>query len=97
MSEAQLISAIKTNILNPLIILLFTVALVVFLWGIVQYMSNGGSPDAQKKGAQHVLWGVVGMGIMLSAYGIMGFIIQTIQPIQPSGYTPPTTYLPNGN
>ncbi len=58
-------------ILFPLITLLLTVALVVFLWGGFQFVMGAGDPGARETGRQHLLWGIIGMLVMLSAYTIL--------------------------
>ena len=76
-TEIPLLNSIKTNILNPLIGLMFAVALLVFLYGVFELIRGQASEDARAKGAQHVLWGVVGMAIMVSVYGIIHLICGT--------------------
>lgn len=68
---------LKVNyyVLNPLIWLLFAVALVIFLWGVVEFLRERDS-NSQKAndGKQHLLWGLVGMFIMVSAFAILNLI-----------------------
>lgn len=73
----KLIHNFNNVILNPIIALLFGVALVVFLWGVFQYLLGGDSEDARKTGARHILWGVVGLAIMISAFGIINIALGT--------------------
>jgi len=63
---------IQTGILTPLIDLLFVLATVVFLWGVVQYViGSQGDKEKVSKGKQIMVWGIVGMVIMISAWGIV--------------------------
>jgi len=78
-------------ILNPVILLLFSLALIVFLWGVMQYVRKANDSKERETGGQHILWGVIGMAIMLSVYGIMNLIINTLAPYQPTGYQAPTS------
>lgn len=68
-------------IINPLITLVFGAAVLVFIVGIVQYLLAQNDPGARETGARHILWGVVGMAIMISAYGIINFVAKTISGI----------------
>lgn len=77
MQSIPLLESIKANILNPLFTLLFAVAVVYFLYGVFEFIRGQGSEDARKIGAQHLLWGVIGMAIMVSAYGIIHLICGT--------------------
>ena len=68
---------LKVNyyILNPLIWLLFAVALVVFLWGVVEFLrERDANSQKANDGKQHLLWGLVGMFIMVSAFAIMNLL-----------------------
>lgn len=69
---------IKTFILNPIIGLLFAVALVLFLYGWVEYLYQGKVGENRDQAVQNIIWGVVGMAIMVSVYGIMTIITGTI-------------------
>ena len=74
----SLIRSIDQYILNPLIVLAFAVAMVVFLWGVFQYIRGAGDPGARKIGRDHILWSVVGMAIMFTVFGIMTVISNTV-------------------
>jgi len=70
MSIKDIINKITTEILNPTIYLLFAAATVVFVWGIIQYIISAGQGQAQK-GKNIILYGLVGLFVMASAYGIV--------------------------
>lgn len=73
-----LVKKINAAIINPLIVLLFALALVIFIVGLLQYLLNPTSDEDREKGQSHILWGLVGMAIMVSVWGIMTIIINTI-------------------
>jgi hypothetical protein len=70
----EYINKVSISILNPLISIAFVVAVVVFIWGIIQFINalNGGGDT--KEGKSHMIWGIVGMTIMASTYGIITMI-----------------------
>ena len=72
------ISNITSNIIQPIIGFLFALALVMFLWGIVQFISNAENEEKLSEGKEHMLWGIAGMFIMVSVFGIMNLICNTI-------------------
>lgn len=74
----QFIKNVNRVILNPLIILLFGIALIVFLYGVFEYVRGGTSEDSRSKGAQHMIWGIFGLFIMVSALGLVNFIANSI-------------------
>jgi hypothetical protein len=75
---ASVVDPIIKNIVDPLVLLAFAVAIFVFVWGIYQMFSNGDDPSARSTGQSHMIWGIVGIAIMLSAWGIIYFILNTI-------------------
>lgn len=78
MSTIPLLDSISEKIIDPIILFLFALATLYFLYGVLQLIQNAGNEEARKVGQQHVLWGVVGMFIMLSFWGIMHLICNTI-------------------
>lgn len=69
----------KQFILNPIIGLLFALALVLFLYGWVEYIYKGKVGDNRQQAIDNIIWGSVGMAIMLSVYGIMTVLTETIK------------------
>ncbi len=68
------IGKVEVAILNPIIKLGFAIALVVFLYGVYEFIRNAESSDARAQGGKHILWGIIGMFIMIAAGGIMNVI-----------------------
>lgn len=64
-------------ILFPLITLLMGVALVVFLYGCFEYVMGAANEAAREKGRQHILWGIIGMLVMISAQAILNIAAGT--------------------
>jgi uncharacterized membrane protein HdeD (DUF308 family) len=70
-----LLQKIDRYILNPLIVLLFVIGLAFFIWGVVQLIAN--PEDTKGEGKQNILWGIIGMFIMISVMGIIRVILAT--------------------
>ncbi|MFQ5540873.1 MAG: hypothetical protein ACE5F4_01350 [Candidatus Paceibacteria bacterium] len=64
-------------IINPLIGLLFALALAYFVWGGAQFILNAGSEEGRKKGKQALLWGLIGLFVMASVFGILRVVTAT--------------------
>lgn len=77
MSIGPLLNKISDVILNPLIILMFAIAFLYFLWGIFQMIRDAASDDGRSLGRQNIMWGIVGMFIMVSVYGILKIVLAT--------------------
>ena len=74
-----LLNTFLNVIVNPLLLLLSAVGLLVFFWGVVEFLAGlNGIGDKKEDGRKHMLWGVVGMFIMFSAYAILGIISTTV-------------------
>lgn len=81
----DLVFKISYNILNPLIQVGFAIALVWFLWGVVQYIrdrnsghvweaSAVGGKEKEGNPADNIVYGLIGLFIMVSAFAIMRLI-----------------------
>jgi len=77
-SVTSLVRAVNKTVINPLIIFIFALAFVYFMFGIVQYLINSDNEEVRKKSKSHMLWGIVGMFIMISVFGIMNLLLNTI-------------------
>lgn len=73
-----IVPKIIDNIVAPIVQLIFALAVLVFVWGVFGYFINGEDADARKTGSYHILWGVVGMAIMVSVYGIIRFVANSV-------------------
>ncbi|MEK7128813.1 MAG: hypothetical protein AAB471_01140 [Patescibacteria group bacterium] len=71
---------VSQYILNPLIGLVFAAAMVYFLWGVFDFIRNNENDTDREEGKKHMLWGIIGMFIMVAVYGIIGIITGTFAP-----------------
>ena len=78
-SLTYLIENIETFIIDPLIILLFVLALLLFFFGLAKFILNtsGGNEEGKKEGKRHMFWGIIGIFIMVSVYGILKILTNT--------------------
>ncbi len=51
--------------------------MLVFLWGIFEFVRNPADVANRKKGQQNIIWGLVGLTIMFGVYGIIKIIAGT--------------------
>ena len=73
----SLVGSIIKVFVNPFVIFLSTLAIVWFLWGLFQFMANAGNEEGREVGRRHMISGLIGLFIMISAYGIMQLITNT--------------------
>jgi hypothetical protein len=75
LSITDLLGKIATYILNPLIILGFVIATVFLFYGIAEMIWKSGSKDDTSK--KNVMYGVIGLFIMFSVYGILRLVLDS--------------------
>jgi glucose uptake protein GlcU len=78
MSITDLLGKIATLILNPLIILGFTIATIFLFYGIAEMIWKADSNDLEKT-RNNVKYGIVGLFIMFSVYGILRIVLATFK------------------
>jgi hypothetical protein len=81
-SQAQIVAQgflakINDAILFPLITLLMAVALLIFLYGAFEYVRGAVSESDRETGKRHLLYGTIGMLVMLSAYALLSIAAAT--------------------
>jgi len=64
-------------ILNPLILLAFGISFVYFIYGVIKFLNLDAADKNRKEAKDAIIWGIVGMVIMFSVYGIIKFILVT--------------------
>jgi hypothetical protein len=77
MTTTKFVANINEWILNPIILLLFVLALLLFFWGLAEFILKAGSEDGRTKGKQHMLWGIIGIFVMFAVYGILKVLANT--------------------
>ncbi len=68
---------VNQQIINPLISFLFALAIIYFLYGIFQFISNQDNEEKKTAGKAHMIWGVIGIAIMLSVWTLLNIILST--------------------
>jgi len=68
---------VDNMIINPLIGLLFALAVVYFLYGVFEFIMNQENEEKKTNGKQHMLWGIVGITIMMGVFMIMNMLLTT--------------------
>lgn len=73
----ELIKKLNAAIVNPLIAVLFACALFMFLWGVRAYITGADNPEVRQKGANQMMWGIIGIAIMMMTFGLIRIILHT--------------------
>ena len=73
-----LLGNINEFILNPTILVLFAVAFTFFFWGVASFIkSTGKGGEDFDKGKRNLLYGLIGLVVMFSVYGLINLILGT--------------------
>ena len=76
--ECVICENVVNNIINPIIALLFGFALIAFLYGMLEFIQGGTNDKEVEKGKQHMMYGILGLVVMVGARGILEIIKGTI-------------------
>lgn len=87
MTIRDILCVLAFDILDPIIGILIVLATVVFLWGIVRYLSAGDDTEKLKEARRFIIWGIVGLFVMISVWGLVQLLNNTFF-IAPDLHTP---------
>jgi hypothetical protein len=66
------------GIINQLIPIFSTIVVLAFFYGLIKYVLSAGDDDASKKAKSYMIRGIIGMFVLATIWGIVGFLQQTI-------------------
>jgi uncharacterized membrane protein len=76
-AAGEFVAKLNAAIINPLIFLLFALAALYFVIGLFQFVANSSSDEAREKGKRHMMYGVIGIFIMIGVFGIIQLLLNT--------------------
>lgn len=57
---------------------LLVLATLVFLWGILKYITAGGDAAKIAEARSYILWGIIGLAVMASVWAIINYLKDTL-------------------
>lgn len=66
------------NILRVVLGLVGSIALVVFVFGGLTWMTSAGNSDRVTQGRDTLIWAAIGLIVIFASYTLVAFILQTI-------------------
>ena len=72
-----LLTAIR-SIMNTVVPFLVGLAVFIILYGVFTYISSAGDEEKRTEARQFVVWGVVGVFIMVSVWGLVNILVNTL-------------------
>lgn len=79
MDITGLLGKIASFIINPIIVLGFTVATIYLFYAIIQLITKADSSGDLAKNRDNVKWAIVGLFVMFSVYGILRLVLATFK------------------
>ncbi len=79
-AQGDLTSFVRTigNIVNLLVPIVSTLAIVFFFFGLAKYVLNAGDEERKAEGKNIMIWGVLAMFVLVTIWGIIGFLQKTV-------------------
>ena len=83
MTFAQFVGSGSTGIigiLNTVVApVIFALAFLVFVWGVVTYFYIHGEEDTKRaEGRQFMLWGILGIVLLFVVWGLVNLLLSTL-------------------
>lgn len=66
--------------LNVVVVpVIFTLAFLVFIYGVFKYFFlHGDSDSSRAEGRQFIIWGIIGMAVLFSTWGLVNILLSTL-------------------
>jgi hypothetical protein len=64
------------NILNVVVPVLIVLAVIYFIWGVITYVI-GGDEEAKKKGRDKIIFGIIGLAVIIAVWGLVKILTNT--------------------
>ncbi len=79
-TDANTLANKLVNLANMFTYLLIAAAVIFIIWNVVVYLIKGGSDEEErKKASSSILWGIVGLFIILSIWGLVNILMNTFK------------------
>lgn len=66
------------DLLGNIVPFLIILASVIFIWGVVSFVTAAGNEEKRKVGRDRILWGLIGLFIIVAFWGIVTFIANSL-------------------
>ncbi len=87
-TDASSILTTIATFMKAIIPVLITLGIIYFIWGVLSYVL-GKSDDAKKEGRDRMIYGIIGLFVIISIWGLVNILNSTFG-IQQGGTLSPT-------
>ena len=71
------IPTLSGRIIAGLLSVVGALALVMFVWGGILWMTSGGNTDRVQKGKQTLVWSTIGLFVIFASYSLLRLVLDT--------------------
>lgn len=75
---SDFLDQLTTNFINPLIPFLIAVATLIFIFGVVRYITAAGDEEKTKEGRKFIIYGIIGLAIIVLVWGFVNILINSL-------------------
>lgn len=65
------------QIINVIIPFIVGLAVLIIIWGVLTYITAAGDEEKRKESKTYIVWGIVGVFIMVSIWGLVNILVRT--------------------
>jgi len=81
MTFANVVYNIVTVVAGGLVPLLYVLAILYLMYGIVRYFFIEGGEEGQQKGRKTILYGFIGIFVIFAMWGIVNILLNTLNSV----------------
>ncbi|MFZ1074892.1 MAG: hypothetical protein WAN50_00770 [Minisyncoccia bacterium] len=79
MTFAQFVTSVVSVLSTVVVPVIFALAFAAFIWGLQDYFFlHGNDEKARASGRQFALWGILGLVVLLSVWGLVNMLLSTL-------------------
>lgn len=78
------------QLLNYIVPILIALGVVYFVWGVISYVI-GKDEEAKKRGRDIMIYGIIGLAVIIAMWGLVGILTKTFGLDNPSAVPLPPT------
>jgi hypothetical protein len=71
--------ALIGKVINAVLGIVGSIALLMFVYGGLVWMTSSGSPEKVKQGKNVIIWSAIGLAIIFASYGLVRVLINVVQ------------------
>lgn len=85
-TDIQSFFQLALELINAVLPVFLALASIIFIWGVVTYITAAGDEEKRKKGQQRIMYGLIGLFVLVAFWGIVNVVVNTLG----LSTTPPT-------